>query len=83
MGGGAWRVQHLLSLQPSIKSQALANFLMKCILPKEVKIEVEIKAPITLSDVWMLYIDGASNAGGSRVGLILASSDGIIVEQAL
>ena len=33
--------------------------------------------------VWMLYIDGASNAQGNGAGLILTYFEGVIIEYAL
>lgn len=40
-------------------------------------------SPYLAGDVWLLYVDGASNIKGSRVGMVLASPNGIITEQAL
>lgn len=36
-----------------------------------------------MGDVWMLYVSRASNAGDSRVEMILASPDGIVTKQSL
>lgn len=69
--------------QPSIKAQALADFIIQCTLPEEVRVETKAVAPIPLGDVWMFYVDGASNTGASRLGMILANLDGIIAKQAL
>lgn len=70
-------------LQPSIKAQALANFLVECTLLEEIQAEAEVVTPILMGDVKTLHVYGVSNAGGSGVGMILASLDGIIVKQAL
>lgn len=59
MGNEAWKVKHPW---PSIKAQALADFFVECTLLKEVKAEVEVVALILASDLWTLYVDGASNA---------------------
>ena len=43
------------------------------------------KSAQTLTDlpIWKLFVDGATNAQGSRAGLILTSSEGIDIEYAL
>lgn len=37
--------------RPSIKSQALADFIVKCLLPEEVKVEAEATVRIPTDDV--------------------------------
>ncbi|KAK2999343.1 hypothetical protein RJ639_022750 [Escallonia herrerae] len=66
--------------RPSIKGQALANFIVKCTLPID-----EVKSHVAQPDVfaWMLYVNGLSNTMGSGAGLILKGPDGLIVEYAL
>lgn len=56
---------------------------MECTLPEEVKVEVKVVAPILVSDVWLLHVDGVSNVGGSRAGIILTNLNDIITEKAL
>ncbi|KAK3005490.1 hypothetical protein RJ639_017357, partial [Escallonia herrerae] len=66
--------------RPSIKGQALANFIVECTLPID-----EVKSHVAQPDVfaWMLYVNGLSNTMGSGAGLILKGPDGLIVEYAL
>lgn len=54
---------------------------MECMLSEAA--EAEVAASILEGDIWMLHVDGTSKTGGFRVGMILAISDGIIIEQAL
>ena len=62
-----------------IKGQILADFVMEFTSaePAE-KAQTETNPPI-----WKLSVDGASNAQGSGVGLILTSPEGIDIEYAL
>lgn len=68
--------------QASTKS-GIGNFFMECTLPKEIEVEAKVTVPILVGDVWMLHVDGASNARGSGARMILTSLDGIIVKQPL
>ncbi|KAK3023934.1 hypothetical protein RJ639_043604 [Escallonia herrerae] len=52
--------------RPSIKGQALADFIVKCTLPID-KVESHVAQPEVFA--WMLYVDGSSNTMGSGVGL--------------
>lgn len=45
--------------------------------------EIEVVAPILVGEPWTLYIDGASNAWGSRERMIINSLDGVVAKQAL
>ncbi len=67
--------------RPSIKAKGLAYFLVECTIPNEDPAELsKIK---TTEWLWILHVDESSNLGGSRVGLILTSPDGVIIEYAL
>ena len=82
-------------LQPMIKVQILADFIVECTIPKEAKLEEgeaddpglqpnSHKERTDLSDdFWILYVDGSSNMSGAGTGLILVNSEGIIAEYAL
>ena len=63
----------------TIKGQILANFIME-FTPAEPAEATQLMPDLP---IWRLSVDGAANAQGSDVGLILASPDGIDVEYAL
>lgn len=55
---------------PSIKVQALANFLVECIIPSEVETgseTVELKPELT-SEPWTIHIDGLLILEGLGLG---------------
>ena len=73
--------------RPSMKAQVLADFVVKCTIPdnkSEDETSDTIKQAMTpesdLTSIWVLHIDGASNAQGSEVGLILTNFEGVITE---
>ncbi|GAA0143989.1 hypothetical protein LIER_04548 [Lithospermum erythrorhizon] len=74
-----------ISYEPrtSIKAQALADFIIECTArtPQEVRGPSE-GHPEPLPE-WMLYVDGANNSKGSRVGLLICGPRGIEMEYAL
>ncbi|KAK3004432.1 hypothetical protein RJ639_020154 [Escallonia herrerae] len=62
--------------RPSIKRQALADFIVECTLP--IKVEespLGVERPLLPDQLglftWTLYVDGSSNTSGSGAGLIL------------
>ncbi|XP_020228479.1 uncharacterized protein LOC109809548 [Cajanus cajan] len=59
----------------AIKAQALADFVMELTSPAE---EGEVG-----ETQWILSVDGASNLGGSGVGIVLEGPGGILLEQSL
>ncbi|KAK3021856.1 hypothetical protein RJ639_047864 [Escallonia herrerae] len=61
--------------RPSIKGQALADFIVECTLPID-EDESHVDQPEVFA--WTLYIDGSSNTKGSGTGLILKGPDGLI-----
>ena len=63
----------------AIKGQVLADFVMEFTLAETVK---DAQTTTDFS-AWKLSVDGASNAQGSGVGLILTSPEGIDIEYAL
>ena len=63
----------------AIKGQVLADFVMEFTLAELVE---NAQTPTDLP-IWRLSVDGATNAQGSRAGLILTSSKGIDIEYAL
>ena len=63
----------------AIKGQALADFVME-LTPAE--LAEDTRATLNLP-IWKLFVDGAANAQGSGVGLILTSPEGIDIEYAL
>ncbi|XP_073102932.1 uncharacterized protein [Elaeis guineensis] len=76
--------------RPSMKAQVLADFAAECTIfdnkPKDIDDNI-IKEAMTLKSdlksIWVLHINRASNAQGSRAGLILTNSEGIVIEYAL
>lgn len=68
---------------PSIKAQALVNFLVECTFLEEVEVEADVAAPILEGDVWKRHVDGVSNIGGFGAGMILANLGDTVAEQAL
>ena len=63
----------------TIKGQVLTDFIMEFTSTEPTETaQLQSDLPI-----WRLFIDGAANAQGSGVGLILTSPDGIDVEYAL
>ncbi|KAK3031752.1 hypothetical protein RJ639_036632 [Escallonia herrerae] len=74
--------------RPSIKGQALADFIVECTLPIEVEEPfLEVEEPLLPVQsglfTWTLFVDGSSNASRSGAGLILNGSDGLTIEYAL
>ena len=63
----------------AIKGQVLAEFVMEFTSAEPAK-NAQIVNDLS---IWKLSVDGASNAQGSRVGLILTSLGGIDIEYAL
>ena len=57
----------------TIKAQALADFL----------VELVNKESIFKEPSWNLFVDGASSAKGSRVGIILEKEDQVLVEMSV
>ena len=74
----------------SMKVQVLANFIIECTIsdnnsedePNDKLKQVETPEP-DLTLMWVLHIDGVSNAQGSRADLILTNFEGIVIEYAL
>ena len=63
----------------AIKGQVLADFVMEFTSAEPAE---NAQTPTDLP-IWRLSIDGATNAQGSRAGLILTSPEGIDIEYAL
>ena len=63
----------------AIKGQVLANFIME-FTSTELAEATQLTSDLP---IWRLSVDGAANAQGSGVGLILTSPDGIDIEYAL
>ncbi|XP_072054745.1 uncharacterized protein [Arachis hypogaea] len=57
----------------SIKSQHLVDFIAELTEP----------CPVTPSSEWTLFVDGASNPHGAGAGMLLESSEGIVLEHSL
>ncbi|XP_038982200.1 uncharacterized protein LOC120110682 [Phoenix dactylifera] len=68
--------------RPTIKAQALADFIVECTLPDDPE-HLHIPTEETPRPPWVLYVDGSSSSGGSGAGLILTSPNGVVAEQAL
>ena len=66
-------------LRTAVKGQILADFIMEFTSVEPIE-TAQLASDLP---IWRLYMDGAINAHGSEVGLILTSSDGIDVEYAL
>lgn len=45
--------------------------------------KLTLNTPLSPSDTWEIYLDRSSNLEGSRVGVVIASLEGIITEQGL
>ncbi|XP_077215766.1 uncharacterized protein LOC143850394 [Tasmannia lanceolata] len=73
----------------AIKSQSLADFIVECTVPKEESEEPNLPAEEstpnqrTQNPLWMLYVDGSSNAGGNGAKLVITGPDNFIAEYAL
>ena len=63
----------------AIKWQVLADFIME-FTPAELAVDTRATPDLP---IWKLSIDGATNAQGSGVGLIMTSPEGIKIEYAL
>ena len=62
------------------------DFLIECSWsndPPADELETPSAEPADLGSVWVLHVDGASNAQGSGAGMILADPDGFYTEYAL
>ncbi|XP_077223407.1 uncharacterized protein LOC143857019 [Tasmannia lanceolata] len=75
--------------RPAIKSQSLADFIVECTVSMEELEETSLLIEeSTLNQqhqnpLWMLYVDGSSNAGGNGAGLVITGPDNFIAEYAL
>ncbi|XP_074324125.1 uncharacterized protein LOC141661043 [Apium graveolens] len=75
----------------AFKAQALADFVVECIINDQEVRGQEIVTPeegekdeeTTLKEYWVLYFDGASKIKSSGAGLVLQSPDGFMIEYAL
>jgi len=63
----------IYELRTTIKGQILAYFILE-FTPRP-------STPCDLLDRWALNTDGASNIKGSRIGIILKTAEGSIIEQ--
>ena len=79
MGSRAERVRHQIQTENSNKRTDLGR------LRHGIHLGRACQSYLTDADlpIWRLSIDGAANAQGSGAGIILTSSDGIIIEYAL
>nr|XP_025612049.1 uncharacterized protein LOC112705434 [Arachis hypogaea] len=73
-----WAIEHSefdIQYHPrgSIKSQHLVDFITELTEP----------CPIASSSEWTLFVDGASNPHGAGAGILLESSEGIVLEHSL
>lgn len=69
-----------------MKFQVLADFLVEYMWSNDELEETLIEQPPKSSDLgstWILHIDAASNLQGSRTGLILTNSEGVVIKYAL
>ena len=57
--------------QPAIKGQALADSIVELTTPTKKQPKEAPTIPTAKIPKWSLYVDGSSNEGGSRAGLIL------------
>ena len=75
-----------ISFQPrsTMKAQVLSDFLAECTWRSEDEVpSAEDEVPKETKSVWVLHVDGASNATGCGAGLMLAEPDGHTIEYAL
>ncbi|XP_073111784.1 uncharacterized protein [Elaeis guineensis] len=74
-------------LRPSMKAQVLTDFIAECTIDDNKSEDATIKEAATsepdLTSIWVLHIDGASNAQDSGAGLILTNSEGVVIEYVL
>jgi len=70
--------------QAAIKSQILADFVADFTPVLITKVERELLVNSgTSSGIWTLFIDGASNAKGSGLGIVLSPPTGNIIRQSI
>ncbi|XP_074360839.1 uncharacterized protein LOC141701094 [Apium graveolens] len=70
----------------TIKAQALAEFVMECTfpeVPETPKIQSGEEKETSNINSWTLYVDGSATAERSGAGLILSSSGGFTIQQAI
>ena len=75
----------------SIKGQVLANLVIEFTEPQIEELQsagnMDEKLVSTISQyrlpTWEVYVDGASNQKGSRIGLVLTSPEKVIIEKFL
>ena len=75
-----------ISYQPrtAIKSQALADFIADFAPSAQAQANSELLAITTPPhSSWTLSVDGSSNMSGARLGLVLISPEGDIIQQAI
>ncbi|KAL8099799.1 hypothetical protein AgCh_032162 [Apium graveolens] len=73
-------------LRTTIKSQALAEFVMECTFPEAPetpKIQSGEEKETSNRNSWTLYVDGWATAERSGAGLILSSPGGFTIQQAI
>ena len=73
--------------RPALKVQVLTDFIAECLTIDQGSEggspgEVAISEPDPGS-IWVLHIDGASNARGSGAGFLLTNSEGVVTEYTL
>ncbi|XP_073107718.1 uncharacterized protein [Elaeis guineensis] len=73
--------------RPALKAQVLADFIAEC-PTTNVQSGEDDPVKVGTSDccpdpTWVLHIDGASNAQGSRAGFLLTGPEGVTTEHAL
>ncbi|XP_074358425.1 uncharacterized protein LOC141697776 [Apium graveolens] len=70
--------------RPSIKGQALSDFLIECSTPSEDKVLPENSSQLTsLPLSWLLFVDGTSTSDSSGVGILLISPEGFEIQQSI
>ena len=76
----------------------MTDFILECTIPEctipdeerseavecsLMALEEQINMDLDTKDQWVLHMDGSFNSSGSRVGIILTISKGVVVEYAL
>ena len=75
----------------SVKGQVLADLVAEfaeCLEEVEMGNEASVERLVSVASIqslppWELYVDGAANQRGSRVGLVLVSPERIIIKKSL
>ncbi|XP_074323259.1 uncharacterized protein LOC141660193 [Apium graveolens] len=70
--------------RPSIKGQALADFLIECSAPLVIETLIEDSSQLVhLPPPWLLFVDGSSTLDSSGARVLLISTEGFEIQQSI